>query len=114
MSTKVKAFGGVFDTVDAKILEIMVSDPGRYYKAVDFPFAPKEEVEAALGRLVGQKAVFKYRAGRHVLNISSRRVQALCMLALAHMDDMNGTHYLDAALKQRMAAKKRVVWDPPV
>jgi hypothetical protein len=112
--TKVSAFGGIFDTVDAKILEIMISDPGRYYKATDFAFAPKAEVETALKNLVEQKAVFKYRSGRHVLNISSKRVQALSMLVFAQMDDMNGTHYLDAVLKQRMASKKPVVWDPPV
>lgn len=110
--TAVKAFNGLFDTVDAKILEIMISDPGRYYKADDFLFAPKEEVEAAMSNLVEQKAVFEYRSGRHVLNISSKRVQALIMLVLAQMDDMNGTRYMDAALRQR--ARKPVVWDPPV
>jgi hypothetical protein len=101
---KVKAFGGVFDTVDAKLMEIMVSDMDRVYKLEDFKLPGARR---ALKRLVKQ-GVIRVVDGGYAVNQTDKRVEALLMLAMAQHDDAAGTHYTDAYIRRRCAGK--VTW----
>jgi hypothetical protein len=112
---KISAFGGLFDTVEAKVLEIMLSDPARTWKPLkileDFPGLDMSAVAKVFCQLHADHMLTVNGEG-YVLNTTSKRVRALSLLTLATLDDERGTHYMTTLIKE--ACQRRPVFDPPV
>ena len=109
MNKQISAFGGVFNTLDAKLLEIMLSDPEQVYQSADSDEFKRADVDAALERLVGQGVALRKKPG-YILNLKSKRVIALHLLSMSQHDDADDTHYMDAQIRRWC----KPTYDPPV
>jgi hypothetical protein len=117
-----KPYGGLFGTgVNARVVEQVVADPYRDYRPKDLMELEKASAPAirkALADLTRLGLLVKDRSDRqhpvYRVNLSSKKLVALTLLAYASLDDRDGCNCMDEAVLEYCRTDLREALQPLV